>query len=653
MALSYIYGVGPGPLQQEVMNRNLVKTNLAISLILLLGFGVAAWLGNRTNYGNSIESLEQVTALTADSIYFQLSQLLNKPVNVAQTMAHDTLLITHLKHEGRHRDGQEYEDAIGAYLSAYQQEDDFDSVFLVDTETGRYYTGHGLDRTIVRHNPDDAWYYKFLETGKEYELNIDNNKERGAGRAITVFINARVVDGSGKVVGVIGIGIKVEYLKDVINKYEAGYGVEVYFINSKGRIEVSSQHTGEQGENFFRLFGIEGQARTILERKNQDANYGFWIDLPGDGAHSSYVVTRYMPNLDWYALISHNTAKIVSGLKSQLLVSLIVLGLIMVAVVGIISLLMKKFNSNIAEIIDQRHELFKRATEALYEDILEWNIDNNSLVDTHTKAYLKKLGASNPTYDESISLIAERQVAPESRAGYLATFNRENIREKFRQGATNLRYDLRATRDGENYHWLRIDAHVFYSPEDAALHMFTYRRNIDAEKRQEMRANTDEMTGCYSKKATERAISEELMKHPDGMKAFFILDIDNFKRANDDFGHAFGDLCIRSFAAVIKSHFREHDIVGRLGGDEFAVFVTLPNLPWIRERARELSRALNFVCQDGESRWQVSASIGISIYPENGATFEELYRKADEALYRIKQAGKNGVAFASADAEKD
>ena len=175
--------------------------------------------------------------------------------------------------------------------------------------------------------------------------------------------------------------------------------------------------------------------------------------------------------------------------------------------------------------------------------------------------------------------------------------------------------------------------------------MFTYRKNIDAEKRKELLANIDEMTKCYTKKATERMIDSQLAKHSGALHAFFIFDIDNFKQANDRFGHAFGDLCIREFSGIIKAHFREQDIIGRIGGDEFVAFIPISDVAWAEAKAQELVNALDIVCTDNSARWKISASIGVSIAPDNGTDFAALYQSADAALYRTKQKGKNGFTL--------
>lgn len=109
---------------------------------------------------------------------------------------------------------------------------------------------------------------------------------------------------------------------------------------------------------------------------------------------------------------------------------------------------------------------------------------------------------------------------------------------------------------------MRIDAYIFLSQEDNCIHMFTYRKNIDAEKQIERRASTDEMTGFLTKTATEHSIMSELSEKPEDLYAFFIFDIDNFKQANDQFGHSFGDYCLKEFTEVIRNHFRDGDYIG-------------------------------------------------------------------------------------------
>lgn len=626
-------------------NSKLIKTNLLVSVILLIGFVLTAFFSHRANYRVSLNNIEQVSSLTMDGIYYQISSMLTRPVNIALTMAQDRLLVDHLLLEQQHLDDPEYIQTIKNYLAAYHEKYHFDSVFLVSTATGRYYNFAGIDRTLTRDNPENAWYYSFLNSKKEYSLNVDNDEVAGAENEIAVFVNCKIMDNAGKSIGVVGVGIRTNYLKELLGRYENRYGVKVFLIDNAGKIQISTSHTGYEDKDWFTLYGMEKTRKDILDRAAAESGFSLWASSELSEQEFWHIVTRSIPELSWHLLVEQNTSQLMREMKSQLYKSAIILAAIIISVLIVITVVIKNFNKKITELIEQRQAIFKKATEQLYDNIYEWNITNNCCVGKHTKEYFNTIGAGNLPYDDGIRIIAEKQIKKEFRQEYIAKFSTENILREFKKGNNHLQYDFLINQDGQTYHWMRIDAHIFYSAEDDSIHMFTYRKNIDAEKQKELLANIDEMTKCYTKKATERMIEGQLAKDSGAAHAFFIFDIDNFKQANDRFGHAFGDLCIRKFSGIIKAHFREQDIIGRIGGDEFAAFIPIPDIAWAETKAQELADALNIVCTDDTARWNISASIGVSIAPDDGTDFAALYQSADAALYRTKQKGKNGFTL--------
>lgn len=171
-------------------------------------------------------------------------------------------------------------------------------------------------------------------------------------------------------------------------------------------------------------------------------------------------------------------------------------------------------------------------------------------------------------------------------------------------------------------------------------------RSNEKKKELEDKADTDLLTGLNNKLATERKIKEYMAKHPDKQSMMFILDIDNFKKINDTMGHAFGDEVLRSLGTQIGSIFRASDIIGRVGGDEFMVFLKdIPTDETILKEARKVEEFFkNF--QAGEYvKYKATASIGVAVFPQEGAEFEALYKAADQGLYKAKKRGKNQLAF--------
>ncbi|MBR6326251.1 MAG: GGDEF domain-containing protein, partial [Lachnospiraceae bacterium] len=119
----------------------------------------------------------------------------------------------------------------------------------------------------------------------------------------------------------------------------------------------------------------------------------------------------------------------------------------------------------------------------------------------------------------------------------------------------------------------------------------------------------------------------------------FILDVDDFKLINDNYGHAFGDEVIRYVASILQEEVGERGAVGRFGGDEFFVFLE-------RVITREdLKTLLKVIAKELLIRFdpkvRLTASIGVSHYPEDGEDFETLFAKADKSLYIAKEKGKN------------
>ena len=151
------------------------------------------------------------------------------------------------------------------------------------------------------------------------------------------------------------------------------------------------------------------------------------------------------------------------------------------------------------------------------------------------------------------------------------------------------------------------------------------------------RAARDLYTGLYNKQHTRLLIRGALSSMPGKRHAMILIDIDNLKQLNDRFGHDAGDEAIREVSRQIRRVFRRNDVVGRFGGDEFVVFMKdIPGRAAIESRIGEVMNSL-------ESH-PVTKSIGIALYPADGAEFDSLFKCADIALYESKKH-KNAYTF--------
>ncbi len=160
--------------------------------------------------------------------------------------------------------------------------------------------------------------------------------------------------------------------------------------------------------------------------------------------------------------------------------------------------------------------------------------------------------------------------------------------------------------------------------------------------RLQRQARIDSLTELLTRDEAKERITDYLSTSGrQGSHTLFIIDLDNFKSVNDTFGHQEGDRVLKNLAAKLRAVFRPDDVVGRLGGDEFIVLMkNAAAADRVRKKAAELLSALEYMTSGGDLTVTVTGSIGISTYCD-GKEFETLYREADEALYRAKQAGKN------------
>lgn len=160
-------------------------------------------------------------------------------------------------------------------------------------------------------------------------------------------------------------------------------------------------------------------------------------------------------------------------------------------------------------------------------------------------------------------------------------------------------------------------------------------------------AQTDPLTRLYNKTAVKLLINNVLnSSDADNKHALICIDLDNFKSINDAFGHLFGDEVLTEVSKQIKRVFRSSDILGRFGGDEFILFIKdIPSIEFINAKAEVLCTQIRKTYRVEGVAHTVSASIGISIYPDDGTSYSTLYQNADAASYCAKRAGKNQYAL--------
>lgn len=124
-----------------------------------------------------------------------------------------------------------------------------------------------------------------------------------------------------------------------------------------------------------------------------------------------------------------------------------------------------------------------------------------------------------------------------------------------------------------------------------------------------------------------------------------MLDIDNFKHYNDTYGHAAGDTILKEMGKLILEHVRRDDIPSRYGGDEFVIVIPDVSIDVLRERAEQIrEEAHEMVIRfRGKKMQNCTISVGATISPKNGDTYETLLQAVDKALYQAKTGGRDRI----------
>ncbi len=177
----------------------------------------------------------------------------------------------------------------------------------------------------------------------------------------------------------------------------------------------------------------------------------------------------------------------------------------------------------------------------------------------------------------------------------------------------------------------------------------------ETEQKANFLALHDVLTGLPNRTFLHRELKEHLDRSMclEQRRGLLFIDLDHFKNINDTLGHAVGDMLLIEVASRIRACARRRDVVARIGGDEFVVFVDdIPTMDHINVLAERIQESLRRPIRVNEHSLQITPSIGISIFPDDGDDLDTLMKNADLAMYEAKDAGRNRHCFFSTDMEE-
>uniref|UniRef100_A0A1S2L676 GGDEF domain-containing protein n=1 Tax=Anaerobacillus isosaccharinicus TaxID=1532552 RepID=A0A1S2L676_9BACI len=212
----------------------------------------------------------------------------------------------------------------------------------------------------------------------------------------------------------------------------------------------------------------------------------------------------------------------------------------------------------------------------------------------------------------------------------------------------SLHFNVKVKHKNDGWIWCEVNTTNYLSDPYIKGIVYSFRDITDQERVKERIkhiAYYDHLTGLNNRRSFEKRLQEELVKAKSVFSSFavILMDIDGFKYVNDTFGHDMGDKLLKEVSLHIRSAFSEKVFCGRLGGDEFVlIFPDLENKKEIDQLGSKLNKLFDdvpFKIDDFE--FNITVSIGISVFPSSGNSSDQLMKCADTALYRSKFEGKN------------
>ncbi len=294
---------------------------------------------------------------------------------------------------------------------------------------------------------------------------------------------------------------------------------------------------------------------------------------------------------------------------------------------------------NVEEELQRQAERLHILSEAEGEKIIDYNAKTDVMI-------IRCNDASGMAKDEIHSRYMERfdssTIIKEDVAYYRA------VLDGLLKSPKHDTIEFRIKRFDEDFTWYQANLTSLLGPEGYVTRIVGRMININDRKLKEidllLRAEKDALTGIYNQGATEQLVRNAIESSQDNsLSALMIIDLDNFKEANDLLGHANGDQLLEKTAGILREMFKGGDVIGRIGGDEFLVYMR--NMSTISDADELAGSIVKHVRYDLDFKGQpihVTCSVGVSVYPYHGQTYEELFEKADRAVYTVKANGKDG-----------
>ena len=346
------------------MRRNFLL--LVTSTIIIISFGLSTLISLKSLNKLIKENNHENSVIYANEVSNAVIDVFSEAVAVSQSM-NNTLIQALLKNQDRIPENQKNK-IIQNYLSNIVVKFGYSTAFLTDDSQMAYHAENGFVKTVDPSNPDDDWYVPFRDSGKLYELNIDNDQAND--NRITVYINMRMEDSAGNFIGICGVGVPINQILSLLRSMEAQSGISIKLVNVNGEVQVAN---GAQ----LKLQRSQEEIKAAIADYDYSKSY-VYTPKGMDG----FSIIKYISECQWFAVIEYQGGKN-SILSTMLFRNLMICLIILLVVLVIFSFVLGNFTKRTEKVVEEslNDELTGLKNRRAYQAELERLNDDGNMAD--------------------------------------------------------------------------------------------------------------------------------------------------------------------------------------------------------------------------------------------------------------------------------
>jgi diguanylate cyclase (GGDEF)-like protein/PAS domain S-box-containing protein len=509
-----------------------------------------------------------------------------------------------------------YIDSSGQEIIRIQRDFDLKSVFKISqnklqNKASRYYF-----KEASKISKDTFWH-------SHLDLNVEQGKIEFPLKPTYRIARKLIVDGKFQ-------GIIVNILcKDLLRTLTTSATFDIYLVDKQGHILKDPKHLNDWSkylENKQSIFDtLPKRATKILQNNTFKDKYTF--------AHS---LEKFFLNNEDLHLILLTKQSIIKELKDKILFSTSIIAFIIIIISSPLAWILSIAPTKLQAQLSKAYERMRENTQIIDKYVIMFSINTEGIF---TCASKRLEHISGYTYNEIINKHFSFLKHPDTPKNLY-----EDIFQVLKMGQIWEGEMICLDKNKQEF-WLHLIITPKFTETNEIKEYTTIATNITNEKIIEKISITDELTQIYNRRKIEDILNHELERAKRYNQVFSVifLDIDKFKAINDNFGHSSGDDVLVQLSAILKSNLRETDFIGRWGGEEFIIVCSQTQ----KTGAFNLAQTLRSIVENSTFciKSKVTISLGVAQYDTN-EDISDLISRADTALYRAKDLGRNRVEMA-------